>query len=271
MPLLFIYLICFILDIFYLDYCMLELKKQFCEIFILLFINISLFSVHILPYGKTQKALEFIKSKKILPRNPKILDAGSYLGKESILMSQIWPDSTVYSFEPVPDIYSRLVFNTRKYKNIKTYNLALSNYTGTSEMILSQFPHSNTAALTSMSSSLRNPKKHLEYSKVKFNKKVIVPVTTLDNWAKENKVDHIDFLWLDLQGSELDVLKASPEILKKVRAIFIEVDFVEVYEGQPLYEEVRVWIELQGFEMIAKNFEKPLCPEWFGDCLFIRK
>ena len=100
----------------------------------------------------------------------------------------------------------------------------------------------------------------------------VVPVTTLDAWAMEFGIPKIDVLWLDMQGAELEVLKASPQVLSGVSVISTEIEFVEAYEGQPLYQEVRAWLEEQGFQLIAGTFEFPKSPQvWFADALFVRR
>jgi len=91
-------------------------------------------------------------------------------------------------------------------------------------------------------------------------------VTTFDAWAKDHAVDHIDFMWLDMQGYELHALKASPNILKTVKVILTEVEFVEAYEGQYLSYDIKDWLEKNGFVMIAQN----ISAGWYGDMLFVR-
>ena len=89
-------------------------------------------------------------------------------------------------------------------------------------------------------------------------------------------VSKVDMLWLDLQGYELPVLKASPNVLKTVNVICLEVEFVEAYQGQALYDEIKVWLEQNNFELYAANFKKPKVSAndhecWFGDALFVKR
>jgi hypothetical protein len=93
---------------------------------------------------------------------------------------------------------------------------------------------------------------------------------TIDAWAKQGAVQNIDFMWLDMQGYELNALKASPKIFKTVKAVLIEVEFVEAYEGQYMYNDVKQWFEQQGFAMVATDFDVKK-PAWFwGNALFVR-
>ncbi len=57
----------------------------------------------------------------------------------------------------------------------------------------------------------------------------------------------IDFIKLDIQGSELDVLKNGPRTLEGCLAIQLEVSFVCLYEGQPSFGELDVHLRGCGF------------------------
>lgn len=56
-----------------------------------------------------------------------------------------------------------------------------------------------------------------------------------------------DYLKLDVQGAELDVLRGAGNVLQDVLAIHAEVEFVPIYRGQPLFAEVDQFLRAQGF------------------------
>jgi hypothetical protein len=91
-------------------------------------------------------------------------------------------------------------------------------------------------------------------------------MTTLDAWAAQNHVRRVDFLWLDMQGYELEALKSGVDLLQSVRGIQVEVSLKEVYEMAPLYPEVRQWIEEKGFRVEREALPWPD----MGNVLFIR-
>lgn len=207
---------------------------------------------------------------KYLPRNPVIIDAGAYDGAESCTMAKIWPNASIHCFEPVTELYNKVKKNISRYRNISAYPFALGPEKGSQIMYLST-EEVNRGAV-SMSSSLSAPKEHLNYSGTLFEGTQVVNVTTIDDWAAEHNISKVDMLWLDMQGGELAALKASPTILNTVSVIVSELEFVEAYENQPLYLEVRNWLEDQGFVLIAGNFKFPKDPnQWFGDGIFVRK
>jgi FkbM family methyltransferase len=60
----------------------------------------------------------------------------------------------------------------------------------------------------------------------------------------------VDFLKLDVQGAELMVLRSSQRTLERTAVVHCEVEFSPIYEGQPLYPEVQVFLNQHGFELI---------------------
>lgn len=57
----------------------------------------------------------------------------------------------------------------------------------------------------------------------------------------------IDFAKLDIQGAELTVLKNGMRKLKDCLAIQLEVSYICLYEDQPSFGEVDLWMRSQGF------------------------
>lgn len=55
------------------------------------------------------------------------------------------------------------------------------------------------------------------------------------------------FLKLDIQGGELDALRGGEKLLSEVMAIQVEVEFMELYENQPLFSDVDSYLRSQGF------------------------
>jgi len=200
-----------------------------------------------------------------LPSNAIIVEAGAHNGSDSIKMATCFPQGHVYAFEPVPAIYQVLRKNTESHSNIRCYNCALSNTVGTTKMFIS-------SEVGDASSSLYEPDKHTTiWPDITFGESIDIPVTTLDRWAKINGIDHVDFLWLDMQGGEYDALKASPAILKTVKALITEVSCAQLYKNTPLYPEYKKWLEEQGFTAVKECFYHSNGQFITGNVLFVRK
>lgn len=76
-------------------------------------------------------------------------------------------------------------------------------------------------------------------------------VQTLDGLVADEKITNIDFVKLDIQGSELAVLQGGKRTIQSsVLAIQVEVEFAEVYSGQPLFSEVDMFLRHSGFDLM---------------------
>ena len=60
-------------------------------------------------------------------------------------------------------------------------------------------------------------------------------------------LEAIDFLIMDIQGAELLVLKNATQKLKDCVAIQLEVSFVPLYEAQPSFGEIDLWMRENGY------------------------
>ena len=200
------------------------------------------------------------KLKKILPKNPVIIDCGAHIGSDSVELAKIFSNSSIHCFEPIPELFHLLKNNTRKYFNICCYQLALSNKDGTVRMHVS-------SGASNASSSILQPKDHIiEHPDTFFERTVEVKTSTLDHWAKSNNITRIDFLWLDMQGYEFEMLKASEVFFPSLKAIYTEVSLREVYSGSVLYPDFKIWMESKGFRVIDEAI-----PEGtdMGNALFV--
>lgn len=82
---------------------------------------------------------------------------------------------------------------------------------------------------------------------IKLQKQVKVNVITLKQWAKEYDVNTMDYIKIDTQGSELEILKGADDFLDSARCIDIEVEFNPIYEGQSLFGETDTYLRSKGF------------------------
>ena len=205
--------------------------------------------------------------KPYLPENPIIIEAGSFNGSDTKKLATFWPQGTVYAFEPVPEIYALLLENVKDIQTIHPQNIALFESTGNATFHVSMHPKKPERPF--QAGSLLQPTKRLELSPVLYPSTIIVPTITLDEWATQNNITHIDFAWLDMQGTELNVLKASPNMLATLKVIHMEVEFIQAYANQYVKEDVEQYLGNHGFTLLAQDFENTT--DWFyGNQVWIK-
>ncbi len=204
------------------------------------------------------EAVPFSLLQQLLPSNPIILEAGAQFGEDTSWMSEMWPCGTIYAFEPSPESFPALAKVASQHSNIIIHKLALSNQVGELPFYLS----GGASSLLKPTDSFNQ-----DYFHADLEHPIMVPVTTFDLWVQENDVDHIDFMWLDMEGNELNALKGSLSILSRVKVIYAEVNLQNFWHGCVKYEELITWLENQGFEKIWED----ITPHWHGNVVFVNK
>ena len=117
-------------------------------------------------------------------------------------------------------------------------------------------------------------------------KKSPLEVHSLDEIIIQNKgLSNPDFLKIDVQGYELDVLRGSERSLQEsVCSLFVEVEFFQIYNNQPLFSEVEIFLRENGFVFLGfdtihyrgtRNFETRKYPKTkerycWADAVFIK-
>lgn len=62
------------------------------------------------------------------------------------------------------------------------------------------------------------------------------------------EIENVDFIKIDIQGGELNVFKGASKALRTCLVIQVEVEFVEMYENQPLFSDVDSYLRKMGFQ-----------------------
>ena len=202
-----------------------------------------------------------VSIKKYLPRNPVIIDCGANDGSDSVQLANIYKGQ-IHAFEPIEYIFSALKLRTEKHSNIHCYQIALGDRNGEQNFFVSE-------GASIGSSSLLEPKEHLnDHPDTYFKKQIAVDTLTLNSWAEKHSIKKIDMLWLDMQGFEMNMLKAAGDILQTVKVIHTEVSMKETYTGVTFYPDYRNFLEKIGFKMVVEAIPA----DWdMGNVLFIRK
>jgi FkbM family methyltransferase len=198
----------------------------------------------------------WILLRKMLPYNPVIIEAGAQFGEDTQWMSQLWPASKIYAFEPSPESFASLQAVADQHSNIVATQLALSNKKGEAFFYLA----GGASSLLKPQDSFNN-----DYFHSDLEHPIVVEVTTLDEWAEANNVTTIDFMWLDMEGNELNALEGALNSLHTVKLIYTEVNLQKFWHGCAMYDDVKKWMEEHGFIEIWSD----IVPHWHGNVLFM--
>ena len=217
-----------------------------------------------------QAAIPLFMIKKYVPKNPVILEAGAHLGEDSERLVHFFNPARLYAFEPVPELFEVLKKRTLSLGPVKCFPYALAEKSGTASLHVSSGYHEvsgRSCVPADGSSSLLRPTGHFELCpNVDFDKQIEVPVTTIDEFAKQQELNRIDFMWLDLQGMELKTLQGAQTVLKTDSSVYLEASTKELYESAPRYADIERWMKSKGF--VPKYVAIP--KDGHGNALFIR-
>ena len=189
-----------------------------------------------------------------------VIHVGAFAGEELNQYRMLGLSNTMM-FEPQEDLYN--LIKSRCIFNEKIHNVALGSEACTKEMYIS-FREGGVSQGCGASSSLLKPKKHLEeHPEVTFPETKTVEVRTLDEYYDPQ----YNFLNIDVQGYELEVLKGATRTLENIDAMILEVNRAEVYEGCPLIEDIDNFLEDVGFVRVAEIWQSK---SW-GDALYAKR
>ena len=142
--------------------------------------------------------------------------------------------------------------------NISAYQVALGNEEKNVTMYLSD----NDL----ISSSVLRPKVHLQlHPGVGFPGTEEVEMKRLDSFAEETQ--NFNFINMDVQGYELEVLKGGAETLEHVDYVYCEINRDELYEGNAFVEDLDEFLSDYSMERVETDWAGTL----WGDALYVRK
>jgi FkbM family methyltransferase len=211
---------------------------------------------------KAQDRLEIIE--QFLPENPIVFEVGGHNGTDSVRLSEKWPNGKIISFEANPNQFKSYEVKASKHKNMFGYNLAVNTFNGFTDFYLCWGSTGDNPEFEGASSLLK-PSKERE---IDYQGPVIhVPCVVFDDWCKENQVENVDFMWLDLEGFERQFISSSPNILSTVSVIYTETNFTDFRQGTTQFYDLKDFMEDLDFELIAHWYNEGLQ----GDAIFVRK
>jgi len=151
---------------------------------------------------------ETILLKKLLKKDMNVINIGANIGYFTLLAArQIGSHGKVFAFEPFPKAVDLLRKNidANGYSNVEVIPMAVSNKVGTSRLALKSDTAHNFISETT-----------LEYETID------VPITTIDEYTKSQK---IDFIIMDAEGYEPLILDGMSQTLAKNPQIQIITEF----------------------------------------------
>lgn len=157
-----------------------------------------------------RKLLERLASAKFKT----VLDVGANVGDWSIAAAKLWPSASIYAFEVSPRTRADLekqVAETGLSQRVLPVSAGMSDKAGT--QVMYYYPY--------------NPE--LTCEELRHDASAAVPfdavLTTVDQFAAEKGINAIDFLKIDVEGSEYKVLRGAKGLLEKRAVSCIQFEY----------------------------------------------
>tara|TARA_A100001011_G_C14315609_1_gene847852 strand:- start:2109 stop:2855 length:747 start_codon:yes stop_codon:yes gene_type:complete len=184
------------------------------------------------------------------------IQVGAHIGQQVNTFLEI-ENKNIYLFEPNKQALAEL----ERFENeprVKIFNFGLGN----SNTKLQFYISSNKQGV---SSSFLKPDLHEKYfPEVKFQKKELVEIKKFSSLENINA----NFLVIDVQGYEIDVLKGFEEKIKNIDFIFSEISLVNFYENNTLISDLDDFLNNKEFLRIKTSLISNVP---MGDAFYINK
>ena len=170
-----------------------------------------------------------------------IIIVGANRAEEIGRLRRLYSRALFLCFEPNPNDYQFLAKKFGPDAQVSVSNLALSDLPGKARFYELAMA-GNGSLLEPDVESWATTNQWNDKSMASFE----VQMSTLDHEAA--KLPAIDLLWMDVQGAEGKVLAGANEILKRTKAVFIEIALVHSpYKGAELFPKIKKRLETIGF------------------------
>ena len=178
----------------------------------------------------------------VLKRGMVFADIGANCGLYSLVAaSRVGPRGAVIAVEPSGREFGRLEQNLalNGAKNVRAYRLALGQKEDTADLRIASLPHTGHNTLS----------KNFAYADTRLETVERIRMTTLDRLLEAEKIDRLDVLKLDTEGSELGILKGSERTLRAHHPVIL----IEILPPNLDAEAEELWgfIRSLGYRLMA--------------------
>jgi len=185
-----------------------------------------------------------VESGFFKPQPLVIMDVGARGGFESF-WSDLYADQVQFiGFDPDTEECDKLSRDLDK--NTRIYPVALHRDKTTKIFYQTSLP--DASSFYQPNEAVVN--RFLDHINLKVVKTEEMPTQDADSFGREHGIEQIDFIKLDIEGAELDFLEGAEHLLgSTVLGMRLEVLFIDMRKGQPLFSEIEIFLRKKGFAL----------------------
>jgi FkbM family methyltransferase len=168
-------------------------------------------------------------------KKPVVFDVGANGGIIATQYRKIFPDCRLYCFEPQEAFLPSLKSRFPDDPNVSFHLVAVGAAAGKARFYLTAAPDSSSLLGADYAHTPESYRRILTVTEEKE-----VEVITLDDFTREQKIERVDILKMDIQGGECAALEGAPRLLSEARIalIYLEACFVPLYANHPLLGDI---------------------------------
>lgn len=217
--------------------------------------NIVILIINFFDYFYKKKIINFLKEKKI--NIEYFVDVGAHHGETMELFSRNFKIKKIYAFEPSPVNFKKL---KKKYQNkkisfdLKIENFALGNSNKNIEFYqLNESSSSTAKKLNFESKYLIRKLKFLNINQKNYFQSFTVKQIKLANYYTDKNITKVDFLKIDTEGSEFEILRGLDEKIRGVNYIFFEHHYDDMIKKDYKFSDINQLLRKSNFKLIFKS------------------
>ncbi|TFG52999.1 MAG: FkbM family methyltransferase [Gemmatimonadales bacterium] len=175
-----------------------------------------------------------------------VVDAGANIGEISLLAARmVQPEGMVFSFEPVPELASRLRRNAslNRFSGIEVIECGLGEQARQAEMYRPDAPFQDGTLHAGLATLYANADRAESVGKISL--------TTLDAFVHARGLPRIDLLKVDVEGAELPLLRGAAAVLRDFRPwLILEVQEETSRAAGYTQQEILTYLEGFGYRFV---------------------
>lgn len=177
-----------------------------------------------------------------------VFDVGANHGRAVKWLRRCFPSAMIHAFEPHGPAFEALRAATAEDPKVEVHRLALGSARGSAELNVNANDVTNSLLPTAAGTE------RFEIGGWDVTRgRETVRVETLEAFCSDRGIEIVDVMKLGVQGYEREVLRGAGPMFtpSRLRSLFLELNFVNLYEGQVFGDELLTELRHHGYKLFG--------------------